>query len=242
MTELLYLPDDDYDKQFTATVESVGRDESGYVVLDQTLFYPEGGGQPADKGVMRWDGGEASVIDVQKAHGEVRHLVEGDVPEESQVVKGVVDWDRRYEHMRMHTAQHILSWVVLEEYGATTAGNQIHADYSRIDFEPVTFSDDDLKKIQVRANEVIREENSVKKEEMARDDVERRVEDGRTNLDLIPSSVDPLRVVIIGGDDLCPCGGTHVDSTEEVGEVSITDCVNNGAETERLKFTLSPLG
>lgn len=242
MTELLYLPDNDYAKSFDAVVTDVeptsDEDVDGYVVLNKTLFYKEGGGQPADHGSLTWNDGEAGVVDVQKDHGDIKHYVTGSLPSLDTKVEGEIDWERRHKHMRMHTAQHLLSWVVLNEYGASTAGNQIHESYSRIDFAPVDFDEADERRIEALANEYISADLGVEKREMNRDDVERRVEEGRTNLDLIPSSVDPLRVVIIGEDDICPCGGTHVDSLGDIGEIHITERVNKGADTERIKFEL----
>lgn len=238
MTDLLFRPDKDYDKEFDAEVTKA-READSYVVLDQTLFYPEGGGQPADHGTISWDGNTAEVTDVQKEHGEVRHYVDSeDLPESGEEVHGEIDWERRYKHMRMHTAQHLLSWVVLQRYGASTAGNQIHADQSRIDFSPVEFADDDIEKIEKSANALIEKGLEVSKKFMDRDRMESQVEEGRTNLELIPDHVDPLRAVIIGDEDVCPCGGTHVDNLEEIGGIDIVNRVSKGADTERLEFVL----
>lgn len=238
MTELLYLPDRDYEKEFDSKVSKV-REEDGYIVLEETLFYPEGGGQPADRGKISWNGKTVDVTDVQKEHGEVRHFVEGEeMPELGDEVHGEIDWERRYRHMRMHTAQHVLSWYVLQQYGATTAGNQIHADKSRIDFKPVEFADDDIERIEKAVNALIQKDLEVEKKMMSRDRLESEVEEGRSNLDIIPDSIDPLRVVIIGEDDLCPCGGTHVDNIGEIGEIELVNRVSKGADTERLEFVL----
>ena len=237
MTDVLYLPENEYQKEFDAKVTKT-KEMDGYVVLDKTLFYKEGGGQPADKGVINWEAGEAEVVDVQKEHGELRHYIEGDTPEPGTEVHGEIDWTRRYNHMRMHTAQHVVSLVVLEMYGATTAGNQIHADRSRIDFKPVDFDEQDVEKIENAANALINKELGVEKKMKARREVEEDVEEGRTNLDLIPDSIDPLRVVIIGDDDICPCGGTHVDNLEEIGEIKIVDRISKGENVERLEFVL----
>jgi misacylated tRNA(Ala) deacylase len=237
MTELLYYPGNEYQKEFDSKVSKV-REVDGYICLKETLFYKEGGGQPADRGKISWNGKEAKVTDVKKKHGEVRHFIEGDFPEPGQEVHGEIDWERRYKHMRMHTAQHVLSWVVLNMYDATTAGNQIHEDYSRIDFEPANFSEKDIEKIEKGVNSLIEKELEVKKKEMDRELVEERVQEGRTNLDIIPDSIDPLRVVIIGDEDLCPCGGTHVDNLKEIGRINITERKSKGADVERLEFEL----
>ncbi len=232
------MPDREYEKEFDAEVTKA-RDSDNYIVLDQTLFYKEGGGQPADHGKISWDGHELEVIDVQKEHGEVRHYVEGgELPEAGTEVHGEIDWERRYSHMRMHTAQHVLSWVVLNMYDGSTAGNQIHEDRSRIDFKPVEFDESDVEKIENAANALIEKELPVEKKMMSRDRIEAEVEEGRTNLDLIPDHIDPLRVVIIDDEDICPCGGTHVDNLKEIGEINIINRVSKGANVERIEFEL----
>jgi misacylated tRNA(Ala) deacylase len=238
MTELLYLPDADGVTEFEATVTEATEE---YIVLDGTYFYPEGGGQPADRGTLSWDGGEATVRDVRKNHGDVRHYLdtlEGTLPEEGETAAGEVDAQRREKLRRMHTAQHVVSRVVLAEFDATTAGNQIHEDRSRIDFEPADFDDADLETIQTETNAALDRDLAVSKAERPREDVEEETPEGRTQLDLIPDHVDPLRVVEIEEFDICPCGGTHVDRLGEVGHISILDRTSKGADVERIEFEL----
>lgn len=238
MTDLLYLPDADDVTSFTATITDV-RDDS--IVLDATHFYPEGGGQPADQGTLGWDGGQARVIGVKKDHGDVIHVIDeiqGEPPASGDAVTGEIDAERRERHRRMHTAQHVLSRVVLDEYGASTAGNQIHADRSRIDFEPAVFDDADIAWLEQETNAVLDRDLRVTKAERPRAEVEAVVDEGRALLDLIPESVDPLRVVEIEGFDICPCGGTHVDRLGEVGQITITNRESKGKNTVRLEFEL----
>ena len=237
VTEQLYLPDEEYRREFDARVVEV--DESTMtVVLDRTLFYKEGGGQPADHGTLSFEGGEAQVVDVRKDHGDIRHTIEGDFPTTETQVHGELDWERRYAHMRYHTAQHVVSKVVLNEYGASTAGNQIYADHARIDFEPANFDDEDLRDIEDRASDLIARGISVEKENRPRADLEAETPEGRTNLDLIPEHVDPLRAVSIGDIDVCPCGGTHVENIDELGELEITERTSKGADVDRIEFVL----
>jgi misacylated tRNA(Ala) deacylase len=238
MTKILYHAANEYQKKFTAEVLKADEEKS-YVVLDRTLFYKEGGGQPADHGKISWESGEAEVTEVQKEHGEIRHYIERDIPEEGIEIHGDIDWERRYKHMKMHTAQHIVSKVVLDEYNATTAGNQVHAERSRIDFEPADFDEEDLEKIEEKANEIINADIELQKSEVPRDRLEEETEEGRTNLDLIPDHIDPLRAVEIGDIDICPCGGTHVDSTGELGELEIVERRSKGANVERIEFILT---
>lgn len=238
MTELRYLPAEDTTTSFTDTVAEATPE---YLVLEGTYFYPEGGGQPADRGTIAWAGGTASIGDVYKSHGDVRHEIadlSGELPDPGTTVEATVDAERRRALSRMHTAQHVVSRVVLDEYGATTAGNQVHADRSRIDFEPVTFDADDIALVERRSNAAIDRDHPVTKEHRPRERVEREVDDGRALLDLIPDSVDPLRVVEIEGFDMCPCGGTHVDSLGEIGGIDIVNRTSKGADTERIEFVL----
>lgn len=237
VTEQLYLPDEEYRLAFDARVTGV--DESAMtVMLDRTLFYKEGGGQPPDHGTLSWDDGEARVVDVRQDHGETRHTLEGGFPSEGTRVHGELDWERRYAHMRYHTAQHVVSKVVLDEYEASTAGNQIYADHARIDFNPANFEEEDCRDIEQRANELIEQGIPVEKENRSRAALETETPEGRTNLGLIPDHVDPLRAVSIGDIDICPCGGTHVDSLDELGELEIVDRTSKGADTERIEFVL----
>ncbi|UCE39715.1 MAG: alanyl-tRNA editing protein [Thermoplasmata archaeon] len=234
MTELLYMKDieGNYIKEFDAKVV---KKKDNYVVLDKSAFYPLGGGQPSDTGVLRWPGGESRVAEVQKK-GIIKHIITGDLPEGD--VHGTLDWEKRYGHMKMHTAQHVISGVVYDLFNARTVGNQIHADYSRVDFYPISLSDDDLKKIEDASNEVIQRNSPVKIYAEERESLEKRTDPLRSNLDLIPSSIKTLRIVEIEGFDVCPCAGTHVKSTQELGTLQITKKENKGKDKERIVYTL----
>lgn len=234
MTEVLYMKDIDgnYIKEFDAKV--VKRMDN-YVVLDKSAFYPLGGGQPSDTGVLRWEGGESRVAEVQKK-GIIKHVISGELPHGD--VHAVIDWDKRYAHMRMHTAQHVISGVVYDLYKARTVGNQIHADRSRVDFSPANFSEEDLEKIEDASNDVILKGLPVAIYEEERDSLESRTDPLRSNLDLIPSSIKRLRIVEIEGFDVCPCAGTHVKGTSELGRLKITKKENKGKERERITYIL----
>jgi misacylated tRNA(Ala) deacylase len=235
MTEVLYMKDieGNYIKEFDAKVV---KKKDNYVVLDRSAFYPLGGGQPSDTGVLKWSGGESRVAEVQKK-GIVKHVISGELPEGD--VHAVIDWDKRYAHMKMHTAQHVISGVVYDLYNARTVGNQIHADYSRVDFYPISLSDEDLINIEDASNEVISRNSPVKIYEEERESLEKRTDPLRSNLDLIPESIKNLRIVEIEGFDVCPCAGTHVKSTGELGTLKITKKENKGKDRERIIYTLS---
>jgi misacylated tRNA(Ala) deacylase len=238
MTETPYLADP-YVREFEATVE---RSLDDRVVLDRTQFYPEGGGQPADHGWIRFDGDEWTVTDVRKKD-TIYHTVEGgDPPEEGATVTGELDWDRRYAHMRYHTAQHLLSALLLEEFDAATTGNQLYDDRSRIDVAYERFSEEDLATVDDRMNELIDDELPVRWYEMDREVAEAELDTDRTRIDLLPESITELRIVEIGPEDdpydRTACAGTHVENTSEIGHFETTGRETKGSDEERLSFVL----
>ncbi|MFQ5909997.1 MAG: alanyl-tRNA editing protein [Thermoplasmata archaeon] len=235
MTEILYMKDveSNYIREFDAGIVDRGED---YVVLDRTAFYAEAGGQPTDKGVLRWDIGESAVRKVRKDKGTVRHFVDS-IPSADEV-RGILDWERRHALMRMHTAQHVVSGTVFNLFEARTVGNQIHANRSRIDFHPVAFEENDLRVIEETCNEVISKDIPVSIYEEDRGTLEEKMGEQRYIMDLIPKSIQRLRVIQIGDFDICPCGGTHVKNTSELGKVHIMGRRSKGSDKERLTYEL----
>ncbi len=236
MTEMLYMKDveSNYVREFVARVVERGFD---YVVLDRTAFYPLGGGQPSDTGFLEWPSGKAEVREVTKKEGVKHHLVQNPeiVPE---LVHGVLNWERRYAHMKMHTAQHIVSGVVYDLYKARTVGNQLYHDRSRIDFAPVKFTDEMLAEVERKCNEILSTGAKVEVCTETRAELERTVDSQRANLDLLPMSVQELRIVRVEEFDVCPCAGTHVRSLAEIGKVRIIKCENKGKDRERVTYEL----
>lgn len=242
MTEALYL-DDTARRRFEATVE---RRLDDRVVLDRTCFYPTGGGQPHDTGVLRaadgaGDGPEWRVTGVEK-RDTVYHELDGDPPSEGTDVVGELDWDRRHAHMRYHTAQHLLSALLLEAFDARTTGNQLYADRARIDCEYPRFDDDDLSRVERELNDLVDAALPVRWYELDRDRAEAELDPDRTRIDLLPDSITAVRIVEIGPSedpyDRTACAGTHVRNTSEIGTVSVTGRETKGSDEERLSFTL----
>jgi len=243
MTETPYLQDSRA-REFEATVE---RRLDDRVVLDRTLFYPEGGGQPADHGRLRVageNGGHATaVVDVQKRDTIYHHLdADAESFAEGTTVEGELDWDRRYAHMRYHTAQHLLSAVLLEEFAARTTGNQLYADRARIDVAHDRFTEGDLADVETRMNELVDRDLPVRWYETERERAERTLDTDRTRIDLLPDSIRELRIVEIGDAedpfDRTACAGTHVASTGELGTVRMTGRETKGSDEERVRFEL----
>lgn len=227
MVELNYV------KEFEAEVASRG---PNYVTLDRTAFYAESGGQPFDTGRLEWKGGSTRVQKVLREGKEIRHFV-GEVPSEDPVV-GRLDWDRRHAHMRMHTAQHLLSGLVFQRFGARTTGNQLYVDYSHVDFSPAGFSSEDLNAMETVFNEVVDAAVPVTIYEEDRKVLESQIAEERAILDLIPRSIRRLRVIKIGDRDLCPCGGTHVRNTSEIGHMRILRRRSKGKDIDRVTYEL----
>lgn len=252
MTEPLYLADQRR-REFTATVERVLDDR---VVLDRTAFYPTGGGQPHDTGALVVDGdatGEWRVVDVEK-RDTIYHTLEpvdgtdAAAPAEGDVVTGTVDRDRRRAHMRYHTAQHLLSAVLLEAFGARTTGNQLYHDHAHLDAAYDRFSDDDLALIEDRLNALVADERPVTHYTMDREEAEATLDTDRTRIDLLPDSITELRIVEVAGDgsgsgsnpfDRTACAGTHVSNTGEIGEIVVTGRETKGSDEERVRFVLA---
>ncbi|MHB1262129.1 MAG: alanyl-tRNA editing protein [Thermoplasmatota archaeon] len=245
MTRMLYMEgglERCYDRSFTAKVLEAKAD---HVILDQTLFYPLGGGQEWDTGLLSTgDGRSARVSEVTK-RGPVKHVLgAGHTLRAGDEVQGAIDWDRRYAHMRMHTAQHLVSGLAYELFGGPrTVGNQIHAERSRIDFNPINFTNEMLKDLETASNDAIRAGYAVATSSMTRDEVNAELPPERTSMDRLPVSVTDLRVIRIGSDvDLCPCAGTHVQNTREIGEVRILSRTSKGSGTQRIEYTLATPG
>ncbi|HVM45159.1 MAG TPA: alanyl-tRNA editing protein [Candidatus Thermoplasmatota archaeon] len=234
-----------YVRRFEAKVQKTLED---WVLLDRTAFYAEGGGQPSDVGVLSWDGGEARVKHVSKK-GALKHVVEGPLPPAGAQVRGEIDWELRHRHMRMHTSQHILSGVVWKTRTGRTVGNQLHADRSRIDFEPAKFTADDLRDIENEVNRILALDVPVRCYEEDRAALEARLGQDRNLLNLVPQSVRRLRVVEVYDPeerdarfgrtiDVCPCAGTHVARTGEIGAFEIVGRETKGANRDRVEYVL----
>jgi len=236
MTRLLYLSGSDgcYIREIEAIVV---KKKGDYVQLDRSIFYPLGGGQPSDTGRMSWEDGEAGVKEVVKK-GIVKHILDSEPPEPGTNVTLQLDWEKRFAHMKMHTAQHLVSGIIYDRFGARTVGNQIYADRSRIDFEPLRLSAQEMADLETECNEIITKNLKVDIYELPRGILETKVNPEKCNLDLIPESIRTLRIVDIDDLDICPCAGTHVRSLAEVGRIKMLKRDNKGKGRQRLTYEL----
>ena len=239
-TTKLYLENIEaaYETKFSAKVI---KSENESIVLDRTLFYPLGGGQNWDEGTLSGPNGPINVLEVRGREDIIHNLGVGHQLEVGDEVIGEIDWERRYSHMRMHTAQHLVSGIAYELFnGVRTVGNQINTTHSRIDFNPISFDENMLVELTNKTNEIISLKYEVTDLTMMRNEINTLMPPERTNMDLIPSFIDELRVVKIGDSlDLCPCAGTHISNISEIGEISIIGKKSKGKGTQRITYELS---
>jgi misacylated tRNA(Ala) deacylase len=239
MTELLYQTDS-YLKNFDASVVALD-DENHAVLLDRTAFYPGGGGQPFDLGWIRW--GEQT-IPLQRAKtigGEVWHFLaeESALPPIGATVSGEIDWVRRYQTMRTHTAMHILCGVVFRDYGALVTGGDMELLLGRMDFEFESMSADLIKVIETAINKEVAAARDIKIAILPREEAFQIPDLIRTKINLLPAGINNIRTVEIVGLDLQADGGTHVSNTREVGMLRITDYKSKGKINKRIYLEIS---
>ncbi|WP_175986524.1 DHHA1 domain-containing protein [Bacillus sp. Marseille-Q1617] len=214
MTTKLYY-EDAYLTTFGTTIHHQGQEEDGrwYVVLEQTAFYPTGGGQPYDEGSLNG----IKVLDVEEAAGEIRHYIERPFEELPEAAMGKVDWKRRFDHMQQHAGQHILSAAFAEELGYETISFHLGKDILTIDLAVEKISGEDALKAEKLANLVIREARPIETKWMTAEEA------AAYPLRKALAVSDDVRLVIIPDFDYNGCGGTHPRSTSEVGAVKILD-------------------
>ena len=227
---------DAYRRECTATVAEV-RDDG--IVLDCTVFYARGGGQPGDTGALRWDGGEVEVTDTVKRSGAHLHVVAGPPPPVGSEVTAEIDWERRHTLMRTHTALHILCGVIWNEWGTSVTGGNMEPLTARMDFEfdplPEGFADrvTELVNAEIAADRPIEVSFLPRAEALADADLI------RTKVNLIPESVTIIRVVDIVGLDKQADGGTHVARTGEIGHFEIVKTESKGKGNKRVRIRLT---
>ncbi len=234
MTQKICL-DDSYAKECSAKITKVS--EGKFVVLGKTIFYAHGGGQPSDTGKIICNNKEYKVVFAKQFGDEISHEVSEHGLKEGDKVKCVLDWEKRYKHMRMHTSAHILAAVINMEIGALITGNQLGEEESRMDFNVPEFDRELLKTFEHKANEAIQKGLEITIAYEEREKALQRSELFRLK-DVLPKNIPVLRIVSIGALDVQADGGTHVHNTKEIGKLKITDFKNKGAENRRIYWKL----
>jgi misacylated tRNA(Ala) deacylase len=251
-TELFAV--DAYCTSFDARVVEVDR-ERGRLRLDRTAFYPTGGGQPHDTGTLLTPDGSLEVTGVRREGGRIWHTVVstsstdgggsstdgggGDLPDVGTEVGGEVDWTRRFQLMRTHTALHILCGVIWADYGIPVTGGNMEPLKGRLDFPFPAMSADLGARVERRINDEIERAHEIVVDFLPRDVADADPALVRTAANLIPAAIDPLRIIDIVGLDRQADGGTHVLSTAEVGRVTVTGTESKGKDNKRIRLEVS---
>jgi misacylated tRNA(Ala) deacylase len=231
MTDNLFR-EDSYLRECDAVVVATDDDA---IVLDRTVFYPMGGGQPGDTGALAWEGGSVAIIDTRYGEGnDICHVVAAGAakPAVGTSVTASLDWDRRYLHMRMHTALHLLGSVL--QYGVT--GGNISATKSRLDFDMEDTIDKD--QVNTKLQALVEANHPVSCRWITDAELEAQPDLVRTMSVQPPKGAGTVRLLEIEGVDLQPCGGTHLRSTGEVGRVHVGKVEKKGRHNRRVSIVL----
>lgn len=238
MTDLLYHTDS-YLQTFQAVVTAV--DEANRaVLLDRTAFYPGGGGQPHDTGLLTAGEAQIPVARVKKGPEGIWHTLGGDrsLPAVGSLVTGHIDWPHRYALMRTHTALHILCGTVFRDYGALVTGGDMEPLSGRMDFEFETLTKDLVSVIEEAVNREVKAAREVRVQILPRSEAFQIPDLIRTKINLLPPGIEFVRTVEIVGLDLQADGGTHVQNTSEVGRIRVTDYKSKGKINKRIYLAL----
>jgi misacylated tRNA(Ala) deacylase len=234
MTELLYQTDA-YLKEFSALVTALDA-EIRAVVLDRSAFYPGGGGQPCDFGTLEMEGRVYPVEKVKKQGEDVLHFLGGDhpLPQIKSAAFGTLDWARRHQLMRTHTAMHILCGTVFRDYGAKVTGGDMEPLKGRMDFEFETMRGELVHDIEAAVNREVQQGREIRVKILSREEDFQIPDLIRTKINLLPEGILQVRTLEIVGLDLQADGGTHVANTSEVGIIKVTDYKSKGAINKRI--------
>jgi alanyl-tRNA synthetase len=212
MKERLYYQDA-YITHFVTQLKYQGLDENGrpYAILDDTAFYPTGGGQPSDQGNLN----DIRVTEVEEVDGEIRHYLDHLLPEDTTTINGNLDWDRRFDHMQQHAGQHILSAAFAEQFGWKTVSFHLGQETVTIDIETEQVTDEDIEKVQDFANRIVLSNQKIETKWVEKEDLT------QYPLRKAPKVNENIRLVIIDEVDYNACGGTHPNRTAEVGPIQV---------------------
>lgn len=229
---------DAYAREVEADVVAVDP-EANAVLLDRTVFYPGGGGQPADAGTLESASGGSWVVTGAKKRGDdIWHMLDGELPAAGTHVTALLDWERRHALMRTHSALHVLCGVVWRDYRASVTGGNMEPLSGRMDFEFETMAAELVAEIEQRVNEEIAADREIRVAVLPRDDAFAIPDLIRTKINLLPEGIPEVRTIEIVGLDLQADGGTHVARTSEIGHVRVTGYESKGRINKRIRIAV----
>jgi misacylated tRNA(Ala) deacylase len=239
MAELLYQTNS-YLRSTIAIVTEISEEQHA-IILDKTVFYPGGGGQPSDQGSLRWGDLILSVNRAKKFKADdVYHFIDQSqkLPAIGSIVECQIDWQKRYQLMRTHTAMHILCGVIFRDFGASVTGGDMDPLEGRMDFEFETMHKELVQTIEQSINQEVDNKRIVKVAILSREEAFQIPDLIRTKINLLPSDIQSVRVVEIVGLDIQADGGTHVHNTQEVGRIRVVDYKSKGRINKRIYIKL----
>ncbi|MDH2363193.1 MULTISPECIES: alanyl-tRNA editing protein [Priestia] len=210
------------------------------VILSQTVFYPTGGGQPFDTGAIKQGNHEVEVVKVRREQGEIVHYVQNAENLTLGEATVHIDWDRRYRFMRYHTLLHVIAGHLYNKFGALATSNEIYEDNrARIDIKfEKEISEDYFTVMEKEIQDIIEENHLISTRSLPREEVEKIPGSIKTVINLLPKSIQTIRLVEISELDEQACGGTHVKSTNEIGSFSFTKVKNKSRNGKRIEVIL----
>lgn len=207
--------------------------------VESTVLFPGGGGQPADEGWISRGNMRSRVLKIEKDSKATWYVIDGALPPLKEVVELVIDWERRYQLMRTHTAMHILCGVIWRDYQAQVTGGNMEPLNGRMDFEFENMNRDLVNEIEEKINQEVLNARDIKVRILPREQANQIPDLIRTKINLLPPNLDKIRTIEIKGLDLQADGGTHVKNTSEVGLIQIIDYQSKGRINKRLKIRLN---
>ncbi len=234
MTEQIYNSDA-YIKELDSKIIEVNED---HIVLDKTIFFPGGGGQPNDLGSIFVDNQELKIEKVSWKDGKIAHFINDNDLKVGDLIKSKIDWERRFKLMRTHTALHILCGVIWRDYQAAVTGGNMEPLKGRMDFEFPSLSAELTEEIEKKVNVEVQEDRKITVDFLPREEAFQIPDLIRTKVNLLPESLKIIRTINIHGLDLQADGGTHVSSTLKVGKIKITGHESKGKINKRIRIAI----
>ena len=228
---------DAYKRSIKTEITFLDPEKNG-LQLQRTILFPGGGGQPIDEGWIIHGGIKSNILNIDKQSNQTWYIIEGDMPKLKEEVELVINWERRYQLMRTHTAMHILCGVIWRDYQAQVTGGNMEPLSGRMDFEFENMSRELVHEIEEKINKEVRNARDIDVRILPREEANQIPDLIRTKINLLPPNLKKIRTVEIRGLDLQADGGTHVHNTSEVGRIHIIDYQSKGRINKRLKIRL----
>ena len=232
----LYV-ENSYLKECSANIVSI---QDRFVVFNQTIFYPGGGGQPCDRGIIKQGDESYNVLAVKKVDGEIIHELERPLQDIDQTVEMQIDWSWRFQNMQYHTLLHVISGYLYEHYNALATSSQIEKEHARLElsFSPEIIQEIPFDQLEQTIKKVLAQPHNVDTNTISRAEAEQKEGVIKTVINLLPASINEIRIVQINDIDEQACGGTHVNNTNEIKDFSIMKIQQKGPTKKRIKIQL----